>query len=194
MTAAQYILIIIFALQALGCSQSKNETGTSKEYIPLSEGNTWEYIKEGTDSLAYRVEVLSVKKEGSDIIAEFNMLPYFYLNSSKQTLRVKPDGEMIMSAGESESINFFPSEKNLKKDYTWSAGGWHAVIAGTNQSVSAGGRQYSNCVHINYTLSITFNAEIWVSPGAGIVKWGFNRTNPPSVKFDYYTAKNVIIK
>jgi hypothetical protein len=198
MGALNYIILILFALHAYSCSQSKREdepvsrTG-GKEYLPVAKENTWEYAEEGKDSLAYTVKVEEIALRQGNITASVSSFPYLLTGEGKQTLILKETGEMSITSGEGD-VNFFPPVQNLKKDYTWAAGIWHAVVTGINETVTAGGKTYTNCVHISYSLSITFAADIWFAPGAGIVKWGLNRTNPPTQKFIYYTTRDISLK
>lgn len=186
--------IILLAFISLSCSSSKQQGENSSEYIPFAAGNTWEYSIEGTDSISYSVKVLNIKKQDGVINADFNYFPFFFLSEDKKIVRSNSNGEIIMLNAEGLNTNFFPSSENLKKGYTWSAGGWQARVTGTDETVIAAEKTFEKCIHLSYSLSITFNAEMWIAPGTGIVKWGFHRTNPPSLKFEYYVLKDYSLK
>jgi len=74
----------------------------------------------------------------------------------------------------------------LKKGYTWNYTEWDAVISSENEIVKTRKQVFENCLRIDYRLSMTLNAEIWIKPGVGIVRFSAYRTNPPSLSPTYY--------
>ncbi|MGH2575104.1 MAG: hypothetical protein ACRDFC_05315, partial [Ignavibacteria bacterium] len=105
-------------------------------------------------------------------------------------LRIKESGEvyLIESGDKSDTTEklMIPSTSKLKKDYNWMFGGWSGIVAGTEESIKTEENVYRNCIKLNYAISFTFTAELWLAKNIGVVKWGYHRTNPPSLPLTYY--------
>lgn len=158
------------------------------EFLPVSVGNQWHYSieKPGEEKDDYDVKITSQEKAGKEIKVVFDTFPFFWLKEEKTTLIVKDSGDVyIIDENKNESL-LIPRESDIRDGFNWKMGEWNASIISTNEKVKTMNVEYEDCVHINYTISISFNSEIWLSKNTGIVKWGFNRTNPPSLNFTYY--------
>jgi hypothetical protein len=176
------------------CSSSKKDTTGKSDYnpyFPAAEENYWEYINEAPrkETELWKVEVKSMKSEGNGRIYTFSSFPFFSKEEKQAVLTIKENGAVYMN----DTNRVVPEVSNLKKDYTWNFGLWNGYVAATNETVKAENQTYTACIHINYAISITWSAEIWLSKNNGIVKWGFFRTNPPSLTFTYYVLKKSII-
>ena len=86
-----------------------------------------------------------------------------------------------------------PPTNELKMNYNWGFGMWNGYITSLHDTVYTGQEKIEDCIKVNYALSITMNAEIWLAKDKGIVRWGLNRTNPPTPisLFQYYKLTNL---
>jgi len=188
------VCISFFACSAFQCSSSKKETTgllNYNPYFPTAEGNWWEYVNEAPrDKMElWKVQLGSTKLEGSDKVCRFSSFPFFSKEEKQTDIRIKPDGAVYMN----DSMKVIPEVSNLVKDYNWSFGLWNAYVAGTNETVKAEIQTFTDCIKINYALGFTWSAEIWLSKNNGIVKWGYFRTNPPTLTFTYYVLNKSFI-
>ena len=158
------------------------------EFFPVSVGNQWHYSIEnpGKEKDKYDVEITDQENVGDEIKVVFNSFPFFWLKEEKTTLIGKESGDVyIIDENKNENL-LIPRDSDIREGFTWEMGEWNASIISTHEKVKTMNVDYEDCVHINYTISISFNSELWLSKNTGIVKWGFNRTNPPSLNFTYY--------
>lgn len=193
------LIILITGFSNLACNSSdKNvkdpSVKESNDYFPIQTGNKWEYINEAPreETELYSVEVKSVKPDGKDIVAELSSFPFFSKAQEITTVRIKPDGEIFVlnnSTGKNEL--FMPSPSSFSKGYSWQFGEWKGFIGSTDDSVKTEYGTFDNCIFLNYSIYFTFSAEIWIAKGKGIVKWGYNRTNPPTLKPQYYVLNKL---
>ncbi len=190
------VCILAFSGFVIQCGSSKKD-GTNKlsdynPYFPAAEGNYWKYINEAPreETELWKDEVRSMKSEGSDRIYVFSSFPFFSKEEKQTEIRIKESGSVNLN----DTNKIIPEVSNLKKDYTWSFGMWNGYVISTSETVKAENQTFTDCIHINYALSITFSAEIWLSKDNGIVKWGYFRTNPPSLTFTYYVLNKMSLK
>lgn len=185
------LLIIITSF--ISCDGAKDKGGSSTDkstYFPMSEGNRWSYSSaDSTKGKRYNVSVESVKEKDASVTAALSSFPFFWIKDDKRSLKLSKDGELSLIIDGGDDVLLIPVKDKTKKDYNWKSGEWQCYITQTDTSVSAGGKTYEKCLQINYSLSITYLGEIWYAPGVGIVRWGFNRTNPPNMSFEYYYLK-----
>ena len=195
-------LFIAAAFPNFGCNSSENKKEVKdpsavkgfNDYFPVQTGNKWEYINEAPreETEIYKVEVKNVKYEGKDLIAELNSFPFFSRTEEETTLRIMPDGEIYVYSSKSNKEELFmPSPSKFSKSYSWEYGEWKGFIGSTNDSIKAENETFENCIFLNYSIFYTFSAEIWVAKDKGIVKWGYNRTNPPTLKPQYYVLNKL---
>lgn len=166
------------------------------ELFPVSVGNQWHYSieKPGEEKDKYNTEITELENAGDEIKIVFNTFPFFWLKEEKTKLIVKKSGDVyIIDENKNESL-LIPRDSDIRDGFNWKMGEWNASIISTHEKVKTMNMDYEDCVHINYTISISFNSEIWLSKNTGIVKWGFNRTNPPSLNFAYYTLVKCDLK
>ena len=186
---AKFSLLMILAA-FISCNGVKENDGTGVgkgSYFPLSKGNTWSYKLIGSPGEAkYSVSVESVNERDTYTTARLNSFPFFWMKDDRRSLKLSRDGELSLVIDGGDDILLIPSKDKIKKDHNWKSGEWQCYITQTDTTVSEGGKDYKGCLQVNYSLSITYLAEIWYAPGTGIVRWGFNRTNPPNMNFEYY--------
>jgi hypothetical protein len=184
--------LLLIAAFLFNCNSSDKTSITEKSnpYFPASKGNKWEYINEvpREETEIYKVEVLSTTRDGSDIIAELSSFPFFSKKEEKSTLKIKHDGSVYYN-----NDTLLPQNSNLVKDYNWKFGDWTGYIGSTTDTVKAENETFTNCILISYSISITFAADIWLARDKGIVKWGYNRTNPPTFKPLYYVLNKLTL-
>ncbi len=189
----------LFVFTSLDCSTIDKKSNDKQiydssvvfqnEFFPVSVGNQWFYTieKPGEEKDKYDVKITELENANDEIKVVFNSFPFFWLKEVKTTLIVKESGDVyIIDENKNESL-LIPRNTDINEGFSWKMGEWNASIINTHAKVKTMNAEYENCVHINYTISISFNSEIWLAKNAGIVKWGFNRTNPPSLEFSYYT-------
>ena len=171
---------------------SNKKSADLNPYFPAAAGNYWEYINEAPreETKLWKVEVRSQKSEGTDRIYTFSSFPYFFKEEKPTNIRIKEDGSVYWN----DSNKIIPEIANLKNGYTWNFGIWNGNVASTKETVKAENETFTNCIRINFAASITFTAELWLSKNNGIVKWGFFRTNPPTLTFTYYVLNKVRLK
>ena len=188
----------LFVFTSLDCSTTDKKSDDKQlndsnvffhnEFFPVSVGNQWYYSIEnpGEEKDKYDVEITDQEKAGDEDKVEFNSFPFFWLKEEKTTLIVKESGDVyIIDENKNESL-LIPRDSDIREGFNWKMGEWNASIINTHEKIKTMNVVYEDCIHINYTISISFNSELWLSKNTGIVKWGFNRTNPPSLNFTYY--------
>lgn len=172
---------------------SKSGTVKGNSFFPVSETGKWQYINEAPrdESVLFNVNVESKKNSENDIIAGMSSFPFFSGQSEKTTLILKSNGQVYTISKEGREELFLESDSKLNQGTTWDYGQWKAVVGNTNEKIVTENGTYENCIFINYSVYFTFSAELWLAKDAGIVKWGYNRTNPPTLKPNYYVLKNL---
>lgn len=195
------IILFIVALSLLGCNSSSNTKKLSNKkssqginnnmYFPLAEGNKWEYVNEGPreETEIYKVEVKNMKSDGKDYLIELSSFPFFSKKEESTKLRIKGNGEIYVIVGSNEEL-CFPSADNMKNGFSWKYGEWNGSVNNWKDSVKTEYGVFDDCLYLNYSISITFSAEIWIVKDIGIVKWAYVRTNPPTLKPTYYVLRN----
>jgi hypothetical protein len=173
---------------------NKNSVTAYNPYFPISEGNSWEYINQGPrdKSEIFTVRMVSVSEDGMDKIVELNSFPFFSKKEESTRLRIKEDGSVYLLNGTREDL-CIPSANNFKNGYTWNFAEWNCSVTVWNDTVQTENGNYSNCIFLNYSISITFSAELWLAKDVGIVKWTYIRTNPPTLNPVYYVLKNMTL-
>jgi hypothetical protein len=168
---------------------------SGKEFIPLSSGNKWVYeYNNERNSKTYSTEVKSIKSAGGSFIeAVFDSFEYLGFYDQKRII-LKSDGSYEVKYTDGGNFQFIPPADKQKKDFKWTSREWNCRVISDSESVTVGGKTYSDCVHLGYVMSITFSAQLWVKPGVGIVKWFFNRTNPPTLEFGEFELKDHTLK
>jgi hypothetical protein len=203
-SSAKYIFLVIFTIVSVyGCNSSSYKKEVIKEkssgenfnqYFPVAEGNKWEYINQAPreETEQFKVEITGVKYDGKDQIVEFNSFPFFSKKDEKTNLKIKPDGEIyLMNTSSGKEELFIPETSKFKKEYSWQFGEWTGIIGGTNDTVKTETGTYYNCIFLNFSIFYTFAAEVWVAKDKGIVKWGYFRTNPPTLNPQYYVLNKL---
>ncbi len=182
-----------------GCNSSSYKQEIVKDtvynpYFPANKGNSWEYINEAPrdETELYKVEISSVKYDGKDQIVELSSFPFFSKNEEKTSLRIKPNGEVFLINEKSNKEELFiPEPSKMKKEFQWQFGEWAGFIGGTNETIKAENESFTDCIFLNFSIYYTFAAEVWIAKNKGIVKWGYNRTNPPTLKPQYYVLNKL---
>lgn len=162
--------------------------GKSGSVLPLKENSSFNYINEAPrdETEIINIKITSVKKDGKLTYAKLSSNPFFGKKDSELIIQVNENtGEIKTNENGADAV-FLPEAKNLQKGYSWDYNGYNAVITSENETVEAEKQTFENCLRIDYRLSITFNSEIWIKPGVGIVKFAAYRTNPPSMSHTYY--------
>lgn len=177
------IKIYIFFLAILFTSCNEKSGGA----FPLKENSSFNYINEAprTETELVSIKVSSVRKDGNYTFAVLSSNPFFGKKDSELNLKVDESTGAVYTVDNGTEALLIPG-KNLIKGYSWEYGEWKAVIASAIETVKTEKQIFNDCIRIDYRLSITFNTEIWLKPGIGIVKFAAYRTNPPSMSHTYY--------
>lgn len=194
------ILTICFAAAAFSCNSGKTEVKDNKKktennfnpYFPVVEGNKWVYINDGErdETELFTVSLKDIKKTEDGLQLKVSTFPYLTKDNTERTIRVKSNGEIEINDYMGSSGVFIPAANDFKKDYKWSFGIFNAFITSVNEKAVTEDGTYENCVYVMMTDGFTFSFEMWFKKDIGIVKWGANRTNPPTLKPDYYVLKS----
>lgn len=199
-----FIVTLNCLLFVFGCNGSSNKKDNTSQksdtiksvknindYFPLQEGYLREYITEAPreETEKYKAEVSTIKYTNDGVTAEFKSFPYFSKKEEAKTIKIYNDGSVVMNENGKENI-IIPSKDSLKEGYVWEFDIWRGYIAGFNETVKTDAGEFENCLHISYSASITFQVELWLAKGVGIVKWASYRTNPPTPFITYYILKN----
>lgn len=178
-------LISLTFLAALFFSCNSAEVNNpSTSLLPLVKNKEWNYKYEKSDSnISVKIIVISSISAGTR--AQFDSFPFF--GDFGNDIIEKSDGSYLL---ESQSFMFIPPGDKIKSGYKWESKEWKCSVVNEKEDVNISGKVYKDCVHIRYSLSITFSAEIWLKIGVGVVKWSFIRTNPPSPEFGYFLLKD----
>jgi len=198
-----FYILITAAFLSFGCNSTtykkENIIDTLPEpvfnpYFPADEGSKWEYINEAPreETELFKVEITNLKYDGNEQVIELNSFPFFSRNEEKSTLRIKPNGEIYFVNKQSlKEELFIPDTSNLKNQFQWQFGQWSGLIGGTKETIKTENGTFTDCIFLNFSISFTFSAEVWVAKDKGIVKWGYNRTNPPTFKPQYYVLNKL---
>ena len=163
---------------------SAEVNNSSASLLPLNKNKEWNYKYEKSDS-SVTVRISDVTNTSDGTKAQFDSFPFFG-DFGKEVIEKNDDSYLL----EPQSFMFVPPGDKIKTGYKWESGEWKCSIVNDKEDVNVSGKLYKNCVHIRYSLSITFSAEMWLKSGVGIVKWTFIRTNPPSPEFGYFLLKD----
>lgn len=162
----------------------------SKNLFPLSVGNKWEYVGElKNDETKPVVEVLSAK--GSEfILSSFPFFPFF--DESYKKIKITTDSGTIKVTLQDGSITtFLPDTTYLDVKKNWNCGVFVGYVSELKDSIKTEAGKFGGGYYIMFTEGFTFSIEMWLIPGVGIVRWGVNRTNPPTpvALYKYYSLK-----
>lgn len=175
------LLLLVLAFLFISCNEK------SGGVFPLKENSSFNYINESprTETELVTVKINSVRKEGNFTYAVLSSNPFFGKKDSELNLKVDESTGTVYTIENGTEALLIPG-KNLIKGYSWLYGDWNAVISSAIETVKTEKQIFTDCIRIDYRLSITFNTEIWVKPGTGIIKFAAYRTNPPSMSHTYY--------
>lgn len=193
------ILLILFSIAvsfSFSCNSSKtgkdSEISDGNQYFPVAQGNSWTYsdISFGENPPTHNVYVKSVTVEGTDKIVDLSSFPFFSDFVKTTKLRIKESGAVYVVGGDSKEELFLPVKTDFQTGSKWQFGQWSAYISKDNDTVVTKAGTYIDCILITYSIAFTFVSEIWLSRNVGIIKWGYNRTNPPTPSPSYFVLIN----
>lgn len=160
--------------------------------MPLQDNTSFNYINASprNETVIKNIKVSGVKKENGFTYAKLSSNPFFGKDDIELNLKVNEKTGEIFSIENGKDEMLLPEGKDLRKGYSWEYNGYNAVVTSTGEKVAAEKQIFDDCIRVDYRLSITFNSEIWLKPGVGIVKFAAYRTNPPSMSQTYYVWKD----
>jgi hypothetical protein len=139
------------------------------------------------------IEAINSKSSnGVEVI--LNSFPFFSGNLEKTKLVFKENGQVYSINKDGKEELFLEAAEKFNQSNKWSYGQWEAYVGSTTDKITTEMGTYENCVYINFSQYFTFAAEVWLAKDVGIVKWGYNRTNPPTFKPLYYVLKNLTLE
>lgn len=188
-------LIFVISL-SFSCNSSKSDKDSPKinsnSYFPVTQGYSWIYSNSltGENPSTSNVYVTSVVNAGKDKLAELSTFPFFsdFVQSTK--LKIKETGAVYVVGLDSTENLFLPVNSDMQVGSKWQFGQW-SVYIGKADTVTTKLGTYTNCLLITYSIAFTFVSEIWLAKDVGIVKWGYNRINPPSLSPSYNVLINM---
>lgn len=180
------IFLFLFSFLFSSCDEK------SGSILPLKENSYFKYINEAprTETELISIKISSVKKENNLTYAKLSSNPFFGKKDSELNLEVNESTGEVYTIENGVKAMLLPESKDLRKGYSWEYNGYNAVVSSVNETVKAEKQTFENCLRIDYRLSMTFNTEIWIKPGVGIVRFAAYRTNPPSLSQTYYVWNN----
>lgn len=204
-------LIVFIAGSSLFFSCNSSKTSTNKEdkgapnkvgfetknsYFPIGSNNKWQYINEGPrdESVLFDVKMEKMDYKGAELEADLNSFPFFTGNPDIVKLVFKDNGQIYSINKDGKEELFLESQDKLTQSNKWQYGQWEAYVGSTGMEVKAEKETFKNCIYISYSQYFTFAAELWLAKDVGIVKWGYNRTNPPTFKPQYYVLNNLTLE
>lgn len=193
-------LAVIFALITVSfrCNSGDVNTRVKKEsgekisnlnhYFPLKEGNKWVYVNEAPreETEQYKIVISDVKKTERGLQVKASSFPYLTKENTEQTITVNSKNEVELNNYLSTTGIFVPSPESMTKGYSWSFGIFKGYVNETGLRVTAETETFDDCIYVLMTDGFTFSFELWYKKDIGIVKWGANRTNPPTLNHVYY--------
>jgi hypothetical protein len=137
----------------------------------------------------FTVRAADIRKVESGIQAKMSSFPYLTKDNTARTITVKTNGEIEINDYFNGSGVIIPAENNFKKGYQWTFGIFGGSVNSENETIKTEAGFFDNCYYILLTEGFTFSFEMWFKKDVGIVKWGANRTNPPTFNPVYYVLK-----
>jgi hypothetical protein len=190
-------LVLIFVISlSFSCNSSKSNKDSpqikSNSYFPVTQGYSWIYSNSltGENPSTSNVYVKSVVNAGPDKLAQLSLFPFFsdFVTSTK--LKIKKTGAIYVVGEDSTENLFLPVNSDMQVGSKWQFAQWSAYI-GKADTITTKLGTYTNCLLITYSIAFTFVSEIWLAKDVGIVKWGYNRINPPSLSPSYNVLINM---
>ncbi len=200
-----FITILFSVITAFSCNSgnSKSDIHEKKssgidnfnQYFPIKDGNTWKYVNEGDrdETELYVVKTTDLKKVDGGIQLKVSTFPYLTKDNMNRTLIVKSNGAIEINDYMGNSGVIIPAAADFAKGYSWNFGVFKGYINSDNDTAVTEDGTYTGCYYVLITDGFTFNFEMWFKEGIGIVKWGSNRTNPPTLKAQYYVLTGHIL-
>ena len=185
----------ICALFAFQCNSGKTvkkedpvNGGNYNSYFPVKEGNYWKYISAAPreETERFEVKINSLSNTANGIIANLSSFPFLSGVNAESNILIKAGGEIEVNDFLNLSGIIFPEEKYFTAGYTWKFGSLNGYVSESTDTIKTDMGTFKNCMYIILTDGFTFSYEMWFKKDTGIVKWGANRTNPPTLYPKYY--------
>lgn len=186
-----YIILLfvsqLFMIQCNSASKKSSDTLVSaNSYFPVKNNALWKYINEPPREESIIVEIKCRElSEGRRF--EFDKFPFFGNSDSKSVIEITSEGDVYVKESGGDAL-FLPREKKFIDGYHWEYGALGAYLTATPTKVNTEAGSF-DCIYVSFTDGFTFSFEMWLAKNVGIVKWGANRTNPPTLKPLYYILK-----
>jgi hypothetical protein len=197
-----YIIIAFFAGCASNESGLKNDkdkkpkereykSDFANEYFPLKDSSVFIYINETDNNEQFTVRVLekSLTLNGTEVL--LSSFPYMTKDTAAKSVLINNQGEIEITDYMGSSGIIIPAAKNFKEGYNWKFGIFSGFISKSQDTVNTQIGGFSDLFYVILTDGFTFSFEMWFKKNIGIVKWGANRTNPPTLKPVYYIINSV---
>ena len=183
------IILCFFQLCVIHCNSSQKNYSpkylSANEYFPLKNNMSWEYINEAPRGETIIIDVICTG-DGSKF--HLDKFPFFGYTESKIEVFADEAGNIYVKDISGISNLLLPSSDIFTDGYIWKYTDLlQAYLTKTSVKVVTEAGTY-DCIYINFTDGFTFSYEMWLAKNTGIVKWGANRTNPPSIPL-YYVLK-----
>jgi len=186
------ILIFSSEFTFFKCSSSGktevNKNKSANEYFPLGDNIVWKYINEAPRDETIIIDVKCKKlKDGGKF--QFSNYPFFGNDEKNISVSEDKSGSITVLDAQGKQLLLIPETSKLKNDYTWLYNDFlYGYLKTTPVKVTTEAGTYE-CIYVTFTEGFTFSIEMWLAKDVGIVKWGANRSNPPSLRYQYYVLK-----
>jgi hypothetical protein len=187
------LIVILITAAAFRCNSSVTKTaGYGNSYFPVGEGNYWKYINESPrdETLLYEVKIKHAEKINKSVKFTLTSFPFLTKDANEQTLAQNENGEIEAVQYMSSTGVIIPAPGNFKIGYEWDFGIFKGYVNGDKVQIKTEAGTFEDCYYILMTDGFTFSYEMWFKKEVGIVRWGANRTNPPTIKPEYFVLKD----
>lgn len=171
------------------CNSSKKEIISKvqyeNEYFPLKNNMSWKYVNEAPREETIIIDI-NCKIAENKIM--FDNYPFFGNSESGTEFFTDESSNLFVKEKAGGSFLLLPPANKFADNYRWKYSNLlSAYMTKTPVEVKTEEGIYS-CIYVVFTDGFTFSYEMWLAKGVGVVKWGANRTNPPSIPV-YYVLK-----
>lgn len=185
-----YLFILCFCqFYFIQCGSSTKDydagNKSTNDYFPLKNNMSWKYINDTPGKETETVNVVCRIENSKVLLDKF---PFFGDPDSKMEINADKSGNISVIEISGASNILLPTSGKFADGHKWKYSDLlTAFMTKTPVIVKTEAGEF-NCIFVNFTDGFTFSYEMWLAKGVGIVKWGANRTNPPSIPV-YYSLK-----
>ncbi|KAA0210323.1 MAG: hypothetical protein WBP57_08955 [Ignavibacteria bacterium] len=180
-----FVVVLALSIFSISCNSSsiKSIENFNNQYFPLKDRMNLRF-RSTQDSELTKVNVTFKSENDSAIIYSFDKFPFIWGSDSAVNVYITRYGEIYCEL-KGQNLLFLESPEKLTSGNYWHSNGWNISVSEMKELI-VNEEKFVDVKKVSYNLSITFTAEIWFSKGIGVIKWGFNRVNPPNPNMEYF--------